>query len=83
MDEFLPCPFCGESVAEVTNARELEECTKFESEECDCFEDNENPCRLFTVVCNYHKGGCGCTSGWFTNRDQAIKRWNERGISWR
>lgn len=83
MNEFLPCPFCGEEVAEVTNARELEECTKFESEECECFEDNMNPCRLFTVVCNYHKGGCGCTSGWFTNREQAIKRWNERGISWR
>lgn len=84
MEDLRECPYCGKSVAMVTNARDLEECRKFEDEEnCPCFEDYSNPCRLYTVVCDYHEGGCGATSGWFTNREKAIERWNTRGVSWR
>ncbi len=84
MSELRECPFCGLEVAEITNAKELEECRNFEDHEnCPCFEDESNYCRLYTVVCNYHRGGCGCTSGWFTNAEQAIRRWNERGVSFR
>ena len=82
--ELKECPFCGVDAAEVTTAKELEECKYFESEECTCFEVNEGTnCRFYTVVCNYLKGGCGCTSGYFLDKETAIKRWNTRGESWR
>lgn len=81
MEELRECPFCGKKVAELSNAKELEYCAKFE--ECDCFESDDTSCQLWTVVCNYNEGGCGCCSGWFADKEKAIKRWNDRGISWR
>ena len=83
MADLLPCPFCGRSVAELTTAKELEYCKKFEEDTCPCFEFGEATCNLYTVVCNYQIGGCGATSGYFTDRDKAIMRWNTRGESWR
>ena len=81
MSELKSCPFCGKNVAEVTNAKELETCKKFESEDC-CYEENDR-CGLYTVVCNYLKGGCGATSGYFSQEEMAIERWNTRGEAWR
>ena len=82
-NKLLSCPFCGRNVAEIINAKDLEYCKRFEDEECDCYEDDSNPCRLWTVVCNYLNGGCGATSGWFSDKEKAIERWNTRGKSWR
>ena len=78
-----PCPFCGKNTGEVTTAKELEYCKKFEEETCPCFDYGESNCYLYTVVCNYHNGGCGATSGYFTDRDKAIMRWNRRNECWR
>lgn len=85
MSEILrECPFCGESVAEPITAKELEDCAHFEDlKKCPCYESIDEPCKLWTVVCNYSKGGCGAISGYFTDKEKAIFRWNTRGESWR
>lgn len=86
MEELKECPYCGKRVAVLSNAKELEYCKHFDDEACECFEDVDSkyqPCTLWTVVCNYHDGGCGASSGWFTDKEKAIKRWNTRGESWR
>lgn len=84
MSDLRECPYCGKKVAELITAKDLEECKHFEDDECPCFEYFEgNHCTLYTVVCDYQKGGCGATSGYFVDKDKAIRRWNARGESWR
>lgn len=78
MYKLKPCPFCGKTDSlEFTNAKELEECARFESEECPCFEQ-EPRCHCIAVVCNVHKGGCGATSGYATDIDRVVAKWNQR-----
>ena len=74
-----PCPFCGKRVAELTNARELEDCANFEQEECPCESfENAGECGLKTIVCNVQNGGCGASAGyWFTD-EGAVAAWNRR-----
>ena len=84
MNELRECPFCGKTVSELTTAKELEDCAHFEDlEKCPCHNPIDEKCKLYTVVCNYMRGGCGAISGYFTDPDKAILRWNTRGESWR
>ena len=74
-----PCPFCGATVAQFTNAHDLEECGNFEDENCPC-ERYEQPrnCSFISIVCNMNKGGCGSSSGYFSTEKQAAEEWNRR-----
>ena len=67
MDELRECPFCEKRVAELTTAKELEDCAHFEDlEKCPCHDPIEEG-----------------ISGYFTDPEKAILRWNTRGESWR
>ncbi len=35
---------------------------------------------MWTVVCDYSKGGCGTTCGYHYSKEKAIARWNTRGV---
>lgn len=73
-----PCPFCGKSVAKVTNAAELEECTHFEDEKiCPLYETWEE-CKMKAVICGVSGGGCGAMTGYFTTEEEAVEAWNRR-----
>lgn len=74
-----PCPFCGKSVAEVSDAHDLEQCGNFDNDDCLC-EQYEDPglCIYKTVVCNFNKGRCGASSGFYTTKERAIEAWNRR-----
>lgn len=77
--ELKPCPFCGKQVAEVTDARTIEECANFDDERCPCeqYEDS-GTCGYIAIVCNVNEGGCGTTSVYFTTEEKAIDAWNRR-----
>jgi len=64
------CPFCTKSVA-VTCVEGGFDLRVVD----DSAQDEPNE---FTVVCDYREGGCGASSGWFTSRREAEKRWNKR-----
>lgn len=72
MDELKACPHCGNSVAELTNCAELEDCTCFES----CAEEP-----FVCVVCNANNGGCGASGGYADSTEKAIEKWNRRAES--
>lgn len=77
MYTLLPCPFCGKSVAEVTDLQDCEMCANFEQEDlCPNFEE-PGECGAF-VVCNHAKGGCGAASGWHQFPEEAVEAWNKR-----
>lgn len=81
MIELKNCPFCGKSVAEMTNAQELENCANFEGDECPCrsYEDIAS-CNLHIVVCSVNRGGCGAASGYYTTAREAAEKWNRRTL---
>lgn len=78
-----PCPFCGKSVAELSNLQDCEICANFE--DCpECYESvglevgaDFSPCPRF-IVCAVNKGGCGASTGWYYNLDKLIGAWNKR-----
>lgn len=76
--ELKPCPFCGASMLEITNAHDLEECANFADESCPCENYEDVGCSYFTVVCNVNKGGCGASSGYYETEEKAIAAWNRR-----
>lgn len=76
--EVKECPFCGKKDAlEFTDAKELEECTKFEDEECPCYEE-EDHCYCKAIVCSIKRGGCGASSGYATSIEKVVQMWNMR-----
>lgn len=74
-----PCPFCGKSVAVLSDVQDCEMCANFESNACPRF-TNQKSCPWIFVVCNCSKGGCGTTTGWFRSEEDAIEAWNRRNI---
>ena len=68
--ELKPCPFCGKTVAKLSNCKDLEDCENFE--ECGCDEI------MHTVVCNWNNGGCGASTGYRKTENEAIEAWNRR-----
>lgn len=74
-----PCPFCGKSVATLSNAKELEDCCNFEDDDVcpDCM-DWSGGCGFHTVVCGVTDGGCGAATGYFPTKSEAIAAWNRR-----
>jgi len=68
------CPFCGKTVAELSNAKDIEECRNYDK--CPHYEGEE--CSMFTVVCNYNNGGCGASIGYHATAEAAIETWNKR-----
>lgn len=62
MEELKPCPFCGKSVAVLSNAQEeLEVCNNY-----------------VMVVCAFNRGGCGAATGFYNSEQEAIEHWNRR-----
>ena len=78
MVDLKPCPFCGENVAVMTDAHDLEECSNFEDDNCHCNEFESHPCEYKTVVCDVTRGGCGASSGYYPTEKEAIEKWNRR-----
>ena len=78
MDELKPCPFCGQTVAELSSVCDDEICGNFEDEElCPAYEPGGS-CGGVYIVCNKCKGGCGSSTGWYRNRTDAVIAWNTR-----
>lgn len=69
MKELKPCPFCGSEKLIIAGCRGLNECNN--CEEC------ENEYR-YAVCCDFTEGGCGATSGYRLNEEEAIEAWNRR-----
>lgn len=67
------CPFCGKSVAYIADCHELQDCKNFEACEGEGY---------VSVVCNFNKGGCGASSGYFRTTEEAIFAWNRRADGW-
>ena len=74
--ELKPCPFCGKSVAEFATLKEMEDCKHFEDDVCPVHEMEE--CSGIKIVCNVLRGGCGASTGYSFNRDNAVAMWNRR-----
>lgn len=74
VETLRPCPFCGESVAEIEDAKNLEGCPCFD----DCDHAEYEQCEMHAVVCDVHKGGCGASSGYFVAVEDAVDAWNRR-----
>lgn len=43
----------------------------------DCVYINEDN-KLYQVVCDYTRGGCGASSGYIDTKEEAIENWNKR-----
>lgn len=71
-----PCPFCGKSVAEFASLKEMEDCKHFEDDTCPAYEIEE--CSGIRIICNVLKGGCGASTGYSFNKDNAVAMWNRR-----
>ena len=69
MSELKNCPFCGGDKLSIENCITLEDCANFER----CEEDS-----YVTVVCDYSKGGCGASGGYYDSAEKAIAAWNRR-----
>ena len=78
MDELNSCPFCGQSVAEFSTICDDELCGNFENEDlCPVYEPCGS-CNGGYIICNKCKGGCGASTGWYINKQDAINAWNMR-----
>lgn len=64
--KLLPCPFCGEDVAEVGDYNNIHDI------------DDEDSDEGYTVVCTFSKGGCGASTGWAESAAVAVALWNRR-----
>ena len=64
MKKLTPCPFCGNEKLVI-----LEESTDSE-----IYENIIN----YAVCCDFHRGGCGATSGYRISEEEAIEAWNKR-----
>jgi Lar family restriction alleviation protein len=62
--ELVACPFCGKSVATLSNTDELS--------------GRPDIAFMHTVVCDAHRGGCGATVGYEPDQADAIASWNRR-----
>ena len=61
------CPFCGGDVGTIVNQYELND-----------YQENDDAVKMFTVVCDYDKGGCGATCGFHSSEYYAALAWNTR-----
>lgn len=79
MSELKPCPFCGKTVATISDAHETEECFHFESDVCPCEEfEVACSCGMKLIVCGINDGGRGASTGYFNSEEEAINAWNKR-----
>ena len=74
--ELKPCPFCGATVVEVTNACTLEMCINYDQIDCPEYE-NTGSC-YYTVCCDVNRGGCGASGGYSRTELGAVEKWNAR-----
>lgn len=65
------CPFCGMDVADIVSQTEM-----MEERQEEPYEHAER----YSVVCDFHKRGCGATCGYHESVAEAVKRWNTRVI---
>lgn len=71
MEGLEPCPFCGGTNIFVGTIAEIEA-------QCEDHEDYLDNSGLYSVVCDYTKGGCGASSGHYRDKEEAIAKWNRR-----
>lgn len=77
--DLKPCPFCGKDVAEFGTALELEDCANYDDEhKCPAFFPFGVECGLVKIVCNVNKGGCGASTGYSWEKEDAVRKWNGR-----
>lgn len=70
--ELKPCPFCGKSVAHVDSIANHEMMDEHES-------NYSWSSTHYDVVCDYHNGGCGASTGkGNATPEEAIEAWNRR-----
>ena len=62
------CPECGKKLSKL---RACPFCGQ------EVAEVQLDPYKIY-VVCNYHEGGCGATSGYYHSTGEAIEAWNRR-----
>lgn len=78
MENLKPCPFCGNTMLDISDVRDCEDCANFEAEDvCPAFEP-AGFCNMKFVVCSFYKGGCGASSGWYKTEEEAVEAWNRR-----
>lgn len=68
-----PCPFCGKETTDIVDCSET---TCAFAIDCFCAETCLN--KMYAVVCNRTKGGCGATGGYYRTKEEAIEAWNRR-----
>lgn len=64
------CPFCGQFLPVHTEECTMDPCCDAECELC------EETC--WRVLCDPDKGGCGVSTIWSDNREDAAEDWNRR-----
>ena len=63
------CPFCGKDFATIVDQFELNDYHD---------KDEDKYARMYTVVCDHEKGGCGATCGFKSSPYYASLSWNTR-----
>lgn len=61
------CPFCGGDVGKIVDQYELND-----------YHEDEDAVRMYTVVCDYDRHGCGATCGFHSSKYYAALAWNTR-----
>lgn len=64
MKNLTPCPFCGNKKIFILE----------EGDNSGIYENIPN----YAVCCDFHRGGCGATSGYRRTEEEAIEAWNRR-----
>ena len=76
MNNIKNCPHCGKP-GRLSTCKDIENCTNVE--ECTAYKHYYYPLsEMYTVVCDFNKGGCGACGGYYLDEEKAIEAWNKR-----
>lgn len=67
------CPHCEKETTDIVDCSET---TCAFAIDCFCTETCLN--KMYAVVCNRTKGGCGATGGYYRTKEEAIEAWERR-----
>lgn len=76
MNNIKNCPHCGRP-GRLSTCKDVETCVNVEH--CPSYEHYYPPtAEMYTVVCDFTKGGCGACGGYYLDEEKAIEAWNKR-----